>query len=112
MKKLLLSFAFCMMATLSMSAQDKELSLQSKAKNDMVALAQVVNLPENQQEDFFRLFEMKYEVLDNKNLSAERKLEMSRVIEAKIRGTLSPQQMAQLEANPELLNRLIGNKIK
>jgi hypothetical protein len=112
MKKLLLAVAFCMVATLSMSAQETELSLQAKAKNDMIALAQAVNLPENQHEDFFRLFEMKYEVLDNKNLSAERKIEMSRVIEAKIRGTLSPQQMAQLEANPELLNRLIGKKIK
>lgn len=108
MKKLITALVLFLATTLSMTAQEKELSVQELAKKDAVELAQLVGLPDNQIEDFFHLFEMKHEVTSNKNLSAERKSEMSLVIEAKIRGTLSPQQMATLEANTVVFERLVG----
>ncbi|MEN9337013.1 MAG: hypothetical protein RLZZ500_2000 [Bacteroidota bacterium] len=108
MKKLIAVFALFLATSLSMSAQEKEMSVQELAKKDAVELAKLVGLPDTQTEDFFRLFEMKHEVMTNKNLSTERKTEMSNVIEAKIRGTLSPQQMAVLEANKPVFDRLIG----
>lgn len=108
MKKYIAAFAFFITTAISMNAQNQEATYQTLAKKDMAELAQIVNLQDNQKEDFFRLFEMKHEVTSNKNMSQERKTVMSQVIEAKIRGTLSAQQMALLEAKPEVLNRLIG----
>lgn len=108
MKKYIAAFAFFITAVFGVNAQTQEATIQELAKKDMAELSQIVGLPETQKEDFFRLFEMKHEVTSNKNMSSERKAEMSRVIEAKIRGTLSAQQMAALEAKPEVLNRLIG----
>ncbi len=112
MKKLIAALVLFFATTLSMNAQEKELSVQELAKKDAVELAQLVGLPDTQIEDFFHLFEMKHEVLTNKNLSVERKTEMSHVIEAKIRGTLSPQQMATLEANTAVFERLVGKATK
>ena len=108
MKKLIAALVLFFATTLSMNAQEKELSVQELAKKDAVELAKLVGLPDTQIEDFFYLFEMKHEVLTNKNLSVARKTEMSDVIEAKIRGTLSPQQMATLEANTAVFERLVG----
>ncbi len=108
MKKYIAAIAFFITTAISMNAQNQEATYQTLAKKDMAELAQIVNLQDNQKEDFFRLFEMKHEVTSNKNMSQERKTVMSQVIEAKIRGTLSAQQMALLEAKPEVLNRLIG----
>lgn len=108
MKKLITALVLFFATTLSMTAQEKELSVQELAKKDAVELAKLVGLPDNQMEDFFHLFEMKYEILTNKNLNIERKTEMCHVIEAKIRGTLSPQQMATLEANTVVFERLVG----
>lgn len=108
MKKYIAAFAFFLTATISMNAQNQEATYQTLAKKDMAELSQIVNLQESQKEDFFRLFEMKHEVTSNKNMSQERKTVMIQVIEAKIRGTLSAEQMAILESKPEVLNRLIG----
>ena len=112
MKKLIAALVLFFATSLSMNAQEKELSVQELAKNDAVELVKLLGLPENQLEDFFHLFEMKHEVMTNKNLSVERKTEMSHVIEAKIRGTLSPQQMATLEANTAVFDRLVGKTSK
>lgn len=108
MKKYIAAFAFFLTAAIAMNAQTQEATFQELAKKDMAELAQIVSLQDNQKEDFFHLFEMKHEVTSNKNMSQERKTAMTRVIEAKIRGTLSAQQMAVLEAKPDVLNRLIG----
>ena len=43
-----------------------------------------------------------------KGLSQERKTELSRVMEAKIRGTLNGTQMGKLEANTALFKTLIN----
>jgi len=59
-------------------------------------------------ENFAKLFEQKFTILEDKNLEQERRTELSRVIEAKIRGTLDGNQMEKLEKNPELLKKLIN----
>ena len=60
-----------------------------------------------QNENFARLLEQKFSVLDNKDLTKERKDEFSRVIEAKIRASLDPNLMDKLEKNTELFEILI-----
>ena len=56
-------------------------------------------------EDLFRLFEYKYRNL-NENLSKERKVELAKVIELKLRATLSESQMKSIESKPGLLKKL------
>ena len=51
---------------------------------------------------------MKQDVLLDANMSEERKSEMKRVVEAKIRATLDGEQMEKLESNPELFKRLMN----
>jgi hypothetical protein len=76
-----------------------------EAKKNTVLLGQVVTLTATDEENFTRLFEYKHKIL-NENVSEERKQELARIIEAKIRATLSYDQMTKLDAKPEVLSKL------
>jgi hypothetical protein len=107
MKKIFFVFAFFLAFSFSMSAQEKSApTAQESAKKDAVELANLVHLDAQMTENFFRLFETKYQILEDKSLSAERKAELEKVMEAKIRATLTEKQMSILEANKELYTRL------
>lgn len=107
MKKIFFVFALLLAFSVSMNAQDKKpATVQESAKKDAIELANLVHLDNDMTENFFRLFETKYQILEDKNLSTERKAELERVIEAKIRATLTEKQMSILEANSELFSRL------
>jgi hypothetical protein len=105
MKKivLLLSFLFAF----SMNAQDKKLKPADAAKADALELKALVKLNEIETYDMTNLFQMKYEMLAIEDISQERKNIMKQTLEAKIRASLTPDQMATLESKPELLKRLI-----
>jgi hypothetical protein len=105
MKKivLLLSFLFAF----SMNAQDKKLKPADAAKADALELKALVKLNETETYDMTNLFQMKYEMLAIEDISQERKSIMKQTLEAKIRASLTPDQMATLESKPELLKRLI-----
>ncbi|MGV9004487.1 hypothetical protein [Flavobacterium sp.] len=85
----------------------KKESPEVNAKNDALELTKFLGLKENQTNDFYRLFEGKYKALQN-NLSDERKAELSRVMEAKIRATLGDDLMSKLEKNETLYKRLVN----
>jgi len=106
MKKLLFIFALICAFSFNASAQNQKTVSQESAKKDAVALAKLVGLKDNQTEDFYHLFEMKYQILEDKTLSVERKDELERMMDAKIRATLDEKQMAILEANKELYTKL------
>ena len=106
MKKLLFIFTLIFAFSINASAQEQKLTSQDLAKKDAVELTQLLSLTDSDTENFFRLFEMKYTILEDKTLSDERKSILSTTIDAKIRGTLNEKQMAILEANPELFKRL------
>lgn len=102
---LTLFFAFSIAA----SAQEKKLTNEEAAKLDAHRLSEHLELKGTQQDDFVNLFVMKYQVLNDPNLSAERKTEMSRIVELKVRASLTPEQVKKLEANPELMAKITGN---
>lgn len=106
MKKLLFIFTLICVFSINANAQEKNVTSQDLAKKDAVELTQLLSLTDTDTENFFRLFEMKYTILEDKTLSDERKSILSTTIDAKIRGTLNEKQMAILEANPELFKRL------
>ena len=86
----------------------KEIVSIEKSKKDAEELTTYLGLNDSQNQDFYRLFEQKYRTLEDKNLSIERRKEVSRIIEAKIRATLDANQIEKLENNPELFKRLIN----
>ncbi|HEU0137138.1 MAG TPA: hypothetical protein VFQ50_07600 [Flavobacterium sp.] len=106
MKKIVALLTMLLAFTLSANAQDAKAASAEAAKKDAQSAAEYLGLKANQQEDFYRLFEQKHEVLQNPNMSAERKAEMSRIVGLKIRASLTEAQIAKLDANPELMKKL------
>ena len=108
MKKIILVLSLIFAATLNVNAQDTKLSVEVNAKKEAAWLAETVGLTETQTQDFYRLFEMKYQTLADKNLSAERKQEFLNVVMLKIQASLDGKQMKKLEDDTELLARIKG----
>jgi|SRR5690606_13860425 len=110
MRKLLAVFTFMLAFAAGANAQDKKMSAEELAKMDAIKMAKELNLSETRQMDFQRLFTMKHEILNDPNMSEERKKEMSRMTDLKIRATLTSEQMEKLEKNPQLLAQLTGGQ--
>lgn len=108
MKKLIAVLTLFLAFTISANAQDKNASPTSleKARKEAAELTDYLGLDKTMNENFTMLFEQKHTIIDDKNVSQERKTELSRVIEAKIRGTLDAKQMEKLEKNPDLFKKL------
>lgn len=122
MKKLIAALTLALAFTINANAQDKkttvnadkaktqsaqQLTAGEKAKNEAAELTQFLGLNETQNADFQRLFEQKHRTLEDATLSQERRNEVSRIVELKIRATLDGNQMDKLDKNPELLKKLV-----
>ena len=107
MKNLLGALVLFLAFTVNASAQEtfKKVDEKVEAKCNLAALSEVVPVQGTMSEDLFRLFEYKYRNL-NENLSKERKVELAKVIELKLRATLSESQMKSIESKPGLLKKL------
>ena len=107
MKKLLSALVLFLAFTINASAQEtfKKVDEKVEAKTNLAAISEVVQLDATTSENLFRLFEYKYRNL-NENLSAERKVELAKIIELKLRATLTEQQMQSIESKPGLLKKL------
>ena len=107
MKKLIAALMLLLAFSVNATAQEnKDAAL--KAKKQASELSQYLGLNTEMNDAFARLFEQKITILEDKTTSQERKVEMSRVVEAKIRASLDGKQMEKLEKNPELLKKLIN----
>jgi hypothetical protein len=107
MKNLLGVLVLFLAFTVNASAQEtfKKVDGKVEAKSNLAALSEVVPVQGTMSEDLFRLFEYKYRNL-NENLSKERKVELAKIIELKLRATLSESQMKSIESKPGLLKKL------
>ena len=109
MKKIIAVLTLLVAFSINANAQDKNTpSSAEMGKKQAAELTEFLSLDNTQNEDFARLFEQKISILGDKNLSPERKVELSRVIEAKIRASLDQTQMERLEKNTVLFNKLIN----
>jgi hypothetical protein len=109
MKKIFFILTLLLAFSITANAQEQRtapLSTVDAAKKDAVELGTLVHLDNAMVEIFFRLFETKYMILEDKNLSVERKVELERVMDAKIRATLTQNQMSILEANNTFFEKL------
>lgn len=106
MKKLIFVLTLLFAFTFNVNAQDKKLSIEDNANKEAGMLAETVGLTKTQTEDFYRLFEMKYRTLQDETLSVERKQEFLKIVMLKIEASLNAEQMAKLQANPALVDRI------
>ena len=108
MKKLIAALTLILAFSINANAQDKNTpSAYDLGKKQAAELTEYLGLDKTQNENFVGLFEQKFSVLENKDLTQERKDEFSRVIEAKIRASLDQNQIERLEKNKELFQKLI-----
>jgi hypothetical protein len=120
MKKIVTVVTLMLAFTISANAQDKK-NLQEKkadkkevivlspveaAKKDAAAIVEFLGLKESQEQDFVRLFEMKHQLMQDSEVSIERKKEMSIIVSHKIFASIENDQQVKLHSNPELLKKL------
>lgn len=108
MKKIFFLLALFFAFSINMSAQEKDETPQVQAKADAVKVSELLKLDDMYREAVYHLFEMKYKTLADKTLPVERKKELSKIIEAKLRATFSGEQMAILESKKEFFDHLIN----
>lgn len=105
MKKIIALLTLFFAFTMNVSAQEKA-NFDQLAKSDVALLAKTVKLTAQDEVSFTGLFKKKHEVLSTPNLSEERRKIIVKSIDAKLRATLSADNMAKVDANPELLKKL------
>jgi len=122
MKKIIALFAIMLACGFSANAQQKPASpateaarqkaIEVKAAADKAAIKDVtmmgefIKLTDAQKNNFKGLFSFKHNQLMAQPLSNERKAVLSEQIEMKIKASLTPDQVTQLNNNPELLKKL------
>ncbi|WP_131450706.1 hypothetical protein [Flavobacterium subsaxonicum] len=84
----------------------KAATIEKAAISDVESLNSFIPLKDADRQSLKGLFAYKHELLSDAALSKERKDIVSQTIEAKLRATLSPEQMAKLDQNTKLLNTL------
>lgn len=100
-----LFFAFAFSAN---AQENKKLEPAQAAKLEAYKMSESLNLTSQQQEAFVNLFVMKHQMLNDATVSDAKKKEITEVMNAKIKATLTPEQNAKLDNNPALLAELTG----
>jgi hypothetical protein len=106
---LLFAFTYNVSAQEAKKAEKKDFT--EVAQNEAYELAEYLELSQDQAEDFTRLFVMKYETLDQK-LSEERNTELMRIVDSKIRASLTSEQIKKYDENAELKAKLLNAESK
>lgn len=106
MKKVIALVTLLLAFTINVNAQEKKMSAQESAKNDIMALAAKVKISENLQKDLTTLMTMKHETMSDATLSKEKKENARQAYEHKLMSGLTPEQRNQLAKYPDLLKQL------
>ncbi|NBL64394.1 hypothetical protein GV828_04155 [Flavobacterium sp. NST-5] len=101
MKKLMTVLFFLVFNMMAFAQNANDL-----AKSDVEALKQEITITKQAEETFLELFKSKHEALSKSGTSEAKKKIIHKSVDAKLRGTLSADQMAKLDAKPELLKKL------
>ena len=106
MKRILFIFTMMLAFGVTAQAQDKKASAASKARQEAVEMTDFLKLNSTELDSFTRLFQMKHETLENPNINAAKKKEMSVIVEKKIEASLDGNQIEKLRANKTLWEKL------
>lgn len=96
-------------ATATQQTKVDEAQVQKLGEKDLQRLHELVNLTANQKTALIDLFKYKHRThMENPNFSQERKSILAENIETKIKSAITPEQIAKLEDNPEILTILVN----
>jgi len=85
---------------------NKDAAYSEAAIKDVATLSEYVKLTADQKVTLKSLFQEKHQTNGNNKLSAERKAILAESIEAKLKSTLEPAQLAKIQGNTQLMNVL------
>lgn len=111
MKKLIAALTLLLAFSINANAQDKSfdsLNPTEKGIKQAAELSEYLGLDKIENENFAKLFEYKFRVIDDANATPERKAEMLMAVQGKLRASLDGKQMDKLEKNEVLFKRLIN----
>lgn len=112
MKKLFFTLSLLFALTLTASAQDRKMAPEALAKKEVSTLSELVGLTDTQVADLYRLFEQKYQILADQNLSAERKAEVNRIVGLKLEATLTGDQNKKYAETKAKLEKVMSEATK
>lgn len=108
MKKIITFFVLFLAFSINASAQDKSVSYEISAKKDLEQLMTVIKPDNNMQVALYNLFIKKYQELDTPAITTAKRLEITSIIDAKLRASLTDDQMITLEKHKDLYAHLIA----
>ena len=85
--------------------QTKKVDINDLAKKDTHTLFKLLQLDQQMVKDLNRLFLYKHEALSKAKETSEKE-QISTIIEAKLRASLTPEQMQKIASQPNLLHQL------
>ncbi len=103
MKKFVAALTLFLACAFSASAQEQKLTADEKAKIEAHKLSETLGLQGKQQEEFIVLLVQKHRATADPQFSVERKSEMARLVDERLRTILTPDQLRKLEGHPHLL---------
>jgi hypothetical protein len=106
MKKIIAVVTLLLAFTINANAQEKKVTNNQAAKNDITALASKVKISEILQADLVTLMTMKHDVLSDNTLTKEQKENALKSFEHKLMSGLSPEQRTELAKYPALMKQL------
>ncbi|WP_035677012.1 hypothetical protein [Flavobacterium limnosediminis] len=108
MKKIITLFVLFFAFSINASAQDKSIEFEISAKKDLELLISVVPVDNNMQMAFYELFKKKHTDLAAPEMTQAKRIEISSIIDAKLRASLTNDQTISLEKNPAVYAQLIA----
>jgi superfamily II helicase len=128
MKKIISTVALILICSINANSQEKKVATESamlaveaketeetkiakkqqNIKKEAYDLVKYLNLDDSNFSAFTEVLVTKYEVLNNKANSEERKIEFIAQLEEKFKNILKPEQFEKLKSNKELYFQLFG----
>lgn len=108
MKKLIAVITLVFAFTINAQAQDKKLTNEQAATNDVAALVKKVTISQGLKNDMYTLMLMKHESLSDTTLTDAQRKNISEVFQHKIMSGLTPEQGQILSGDPQLLKQLVN----
>lgn len=109
MKKIIALFVLFFAFSINASAQDKSIEFERNAKKDLELMLNVIKVNDAMVDPFYKLFIRKYQELDNPNMTPVRRSEITSMIDAKLRASLTNDQIITLEKNKDVYAQLIAS---
>jgi len=107
MKKFIALFFMIVSFSVAANAQDRQKEIAKKVQNDITALTTYIPLSDAQKVEIEKGLVMKHQNL-SPELSEGRKKELVKVVDHYLRAPLTQAQLQKLDANPQLVKRLVS----